>query len=134
MAYNDNTTSGTPWVSFAIGALVGAGIALLVAPKPGSEVREILVQRGRELKDKAQEGYEKIRHRNRMGDFNEGSDYATSGSTGYGSSTSSYSSQSSGSSFGTTGTSGSGTSSDFSSGKTGKKGSNNWSNEGGRNV
>jgi gas vesicle protein len=39
--------------AFAVGALVGAGIALLYAPQSGRETRELLAQKTRELKDKA---------------------------------------------------------------------------------
>ena len=39
--------------AFAIGALAGAGIALLYAPYSGRESRSILARRTRELKDKA---------------------------------------------------------------------------------
>ncbi len=38
---------------FAIGALAGAGIALLYAPRSGEETRELIAAKGRELKDKA---------------------------------------------------------------------------------
>lgn len=34
--------SGTPAVSFAVGALVGAGIALLLTPAPGRDIRRRL--------------------------------------------------------------------------------------------
>jgi len=40
---------------FFLGALAGAGIALLVAPKTGRETRDLLAERGGELFKKAQE-------------------------------------------------------------------------------
>jgi len=38
---------------FAIGALAGAGIALLYAPRSGEETRSLIAAKGRELKGKA---------------------------------------------------------------------------------
>jgi gas vesicle protein len=38
---------------FAIGALAGAGIALLYAPRSGEETRNLIAAKGRELKGKA---------------------------------------------------------------------------------
>lgn len=54
------TASSTDWmgpaiIGFGVGALVGAAVALLVAPKPGMELREDLMKRGREYIDKAKE-------------------------------------------------------------------------------
>ncbi|MBI3849325.1 MAG: YtxH domain-containing protein [Verrucomicrobia bacterium] len=39
--------------AFAVGALMGAGMALLYAPRSGKETRDLLAQRTRELKNKA---------------------------------------------------------------------------------
>lgn len=41
--------------AFAIGAAVGAGLALLYAPRSGKETRAILAQKSHDLKDKADE-------------------------------------------------------------------------------
>ena len=38
---------------YLVGALVGAGIALLMAPKSGYETRGLLLSKGNEIKDKA---------------------------------------------------------------------------------
>jgi gas vesicle protein len=40
---------------YLIGALIGAGIALLMAPKSGQETRHMIRERGVELKDRAAE-------------------------------------------------------------------------------
>ena len=54
MAY-DNRDSNTSavFVSFLLGALTGAGVALLLAPRPGRETREAL---GETLRDAAERG------------------------------------------------------------------------------
>lgn len=41
--------------SFVRGAMIGAGLALLLAPRSGRETREILSDRGMEFRDKASE-------------------------------------------------------------------------------
>ena len=43
---------------FVIGALVGAGVALLYAPLSGKETRKLLVKKGKLLRDKAQDTVE----------------------------------------------------------------------------
>lgn len=45
-----------------IGALVGAGIALLVAPQSGEETRRTIARRARRLAADARERYEEARH------------------------------------------------------------------------
>jgi hypothetical protein len=47
---------GPALVGFGVGALIGATVALLVAPRPGVELREELLERGRRM---AQRGREK---------------------------------------------------------------------------
>jgi gas vesicle protein len=44
--------------AFAVGALVGAGIALLYAPQSGQETRKLIADKGRELKGRAQDKLE----------------------------------------------------------------------------
>ena len=44
--------SGT-LTAFAVGAAVGAGLALLFAPRSGRETRELLARRAGDLRDKA---------------------------------------------------------------------------------
>jgi gas vesicle protein len=41
--------------TFLRGALIGAGIALLLAPRSGRETRDMLSERGMEMRDKANE-------------------------------------------------------------------------------
>ena len=47
--------------TFLWGALLGAGVALLVAPRSGAETRRLLKARGRELMDVASEKAEELR-------------------------------------------------------------------------
>ena len=44
--------------TFAVGALIGAGVALLYAPQSGKETRKLLARKGKQLKDKAQDTVE----------------------------------------------------------------------------
>ena len=45
-----------------IGALVGAGIALLVAPSSGEETRRMIARRARRLAADARDRYDEARH------------------------------------------------------------------------
>jgi gas vesicle protein len=45
-----------------IGALVGAGIALLLAPQSGEETRRLLTRRARRLAEDARERYDDVKH------------------------------------------------------------------------
>jgi gas vesicle protein len=58
MAQNENSCScsGCLIFSFFMGSLVGAGVALLVAPKSGKETRQQLKELAEDVKTKA-EGY-----------------------------------------------------------------------------
>lgn len=49
--------------AFAIGGLIGAGIALLMAPQSGTEMREQIRNKSMEFKDKALETAEDTRTR-----------------------------------------------------------------------
>ncbi len=61
----ENNSSSTPvggyLTAFAIGAVVGAGIALLYAPRSGRETRAMLAQKGHVLKDKAEELFDEAK-------------------------------------------------------------------------
>jgi len=52
---NEETTSTAGRIvgALAIGALIGAGVALLYAPQSGQETRQLLTRKTRDLKDKA---------------------------------------------------------------------------------
>ena len=43
---------------FAVGALIGAAIALLYAPQSGKETRKLLAKKAKQFKDKAQDTVE----------------------------------------------------------------------------
>lgn len=45
---NDNGSTGTVLLAFAVGAIAGAAIALLYAPATGEETRRKLAQKARE--------------------------------------------------------------------------------------
>ena len=53
MADNNSSQVGNYLVAFSLGALLGATLALLYAPRSGKETRELLAQRTRDLKEKA---------------------------------------------------------------------------------
>lgn len=52
MHRDDGCSSGTTLLSFLTGTVIGAGIALLYAPKTGVETRELLTEYGNDLRDK----------------------------------------------------------------------------------
>lgn len=52
---SDATRVGGYLTVFAIGALIGTGIALLYAPRSGKETRALLVKKGRDIKGQADE-------------------------------------------------------------------------------
>lgn len=54
----ETPSSRSSFTIFAVGALIGAGIALLYAPQSGKETRKQLARKARQLKDKAQETIE----------------------------------------------------------------------------
>jgi gas vesicle protein len=46
-----------------IGALLGAGVALLFAPQSGEETRRLIRRKAKHLADEARDRYEDVRHR-----------------------------------------------------------------------
>jgi gas vesicle protein len=53
--------AGAVILSFFIGGLVGAGVAFLLAPRPGSETREKIKEFAEDVKGKAEGYYEQAR-------------------------------------------------------------------------
>jgi gas vesicle protein len=51
----DKTSSGDFFAGFLVGALVGAAAALLLAPQSGEETRTLILDKGIELRDQAEE-------------------------------------------------------------------------------
>lgn len=60
--YDEGIEDATGWSAFVAGALIGAGVALLFAPQPGSELRGMLrryANRAKDdLMDKGQEAWD----------------------------------------------------------------------------
>ena len=55
MANDSSSAAGTIITAFALGAIAGAAVALLVAPATGDEMRRILGEKAREGADRASE-------------------------------------------------------------------------------
>jgi gas vesicle protein len=55
MSENNGSLVVTAVTALAVGALVGAGLALLFAPRSGQETREALAQKGRDVRDRAEQ-------------------------------------------------------------------------------
>jgi gas vesicle protein len=55
MSEENGITTGTVLVSFMAGAAIGAGLALLFAPKSGSEMRETIADFAEDAVDKIKE-------------------------------------------------------------------------------
>jgi gas vesicle protein len=53
MARDDGGAAGTIVVTFVLGAIAGAAVALLLAPTTGEETRRILGEKAKEGRDKA---------------------------------------------------------------------------------
>ena len=53
MAADEGSGAGTVMLAFLLGAVAGAAVALLYAPAPGRETRELLGARAREGRDRA---------------------------------------------------------------------------------
>ena len=56
--YEENSSPRSSFKIFAVGALIGAGIALLYAPQSGKETRKLIGKKAQLLKEKAQDTVE----------------------------------------------------------------------------
>ena len=56
--YEENSAPRSAFKIFAVGALIGAGVALLCAPQSGKETRKLLSRKAKLLKEKAQDTVE----------------------------------------------------------------------------
>ena len=63
MMYRRETSIGSIIAAFIFGGLIGAGMALLMAPQSGQETRERIRNKGVELKDRAVGTYEETADR-----------------------------------------------------------------------
>jgi gas vesicle protein len=54
-------SAGTIFLSFFAGGLIGAGVALLTAPKTGEETRKMIKEFGEEAKDKAEDYVDQVK-------------------------------------------------------------------------
>lgn len=59
--HRDDCSAGNTLLSFLTGTVIGAGIALLYAPRTGTETREILSDYGNDLRDKTRNLPESLR-------------------------------------------------------------------------
>lgn len=55
--------SGSGVGAFLLGALLGAGVALLMAPRSGEETRRLLKERARRLRDRVETAAEELQER-----------------------------------------------------------------------
>jgi gas vesicle protein len=63
--YREEGTGASFALGLFAGAVIGAGVALLFAPKAGTETRELLGQQYRELADRVTEATESLRQQAR---------------------------------------------------------------------
>jgi len=54
----DQPSPRSGFTIFAVGAVIGAGIALLYAPQSGKETRKLLAKKAKQLKDKTHDTVE----------------------------------------------------------------------------
>lgn len=58
MFHDDDSKTGTVLISFLIGGIIGAGVALLLAPQSGRKTRKHLIDVAEDVRDHAS-GYAK---------------------------------------------------------------------------
>jgi len=60
MGENNSNQVGGALAAFAVGALVGAAVALLYAPRSGKDTRELIADKGRELKNRVSDAMDDL--------------------------------------------------------------------------
>ncbi len=58
--------AGSFLIGLTIGGTLGGALALILAPRPGGEIREQLRERGIEIKERAGQMAEQVRERSRL--------------------------------------------------------------------
>ncbi|MFZ3122118.1 MAG: YtxH domain-containing protein [Thermodesulfovibrionales bacterium] len=61
MRDNDGHSAGTVFLSFLFGGIVGAGLAMLLAPQSGSETRKRIKEFADDMREKAEDYVEDIK-------------------------------------------------------------------------
>lgn len=61
MRENDGHSTGTVFLSFLLGGIVGAGLAMLLAPQSGSETRKRIKEFADDMREKAEDYVEDIK-------------------------------------------------------------------------
>lgn len=56
--HDDGNSAGMVLLSFLLGGMVGAGVALLLAPKSGRETRQRIMDLADDVRDRAEDYYE----------------------------------------------------------------------------
>lgn len=56
-------SAGSVVISFLLGGLVGAGVALLLAPKSGRETRQKIIEMADDVREKAEDYVEQVKGR-----------------------------------------------------------------------
>lgn len=87
--FDDESSGGGAFLMGLIaGAVLGAGIGMLLAPKPGSELRSQLGDTASKLRERAAEGYGRVsemygRRRESAGSYAGGTAGTTAGTSGF---------------------------------------------------
>ncbi len=63
MFQDDNDKTGTILISFLIGGIIGAGVALLLAPQSGRKTRKQLLDAAEDVRDYASEYAKKLKEK-----------------------------------------------------------------------
>ncbi len=61
MSHSDDSHTGTVLISFLIGGIVGAGLALLLAPQSGRKTRRQIAEFAEDVKDSTADYAKKLR-------------------------------------------------------------------------